>query len=68
MIDIQIMKKDRSTESGASLLRLMQSKSIKNLDLLVRESLQNSLDAAKERKPKTVVKVDFKTGSYKQKN
>ena len=35
------------TTSGSSLLRMMQNVSTPVLDLIVRESLQNSLDAAK---------------------
>ena len=33
------------TESGSSLLRLIQNQNIPVLDLLVREAFQNSLDA-----------------------
>lgn len=37
---------------------------MKKLDLLVRESIQNSLDAAKHRKSKTYVRLDVITGKY----
>ncbi len=63
-MDIQILTKERMSESGSSLLKLMQSQSIKTLDLLVRESIQNSLDASKDRKNKTRVNVDFITGEF----
>lgn len=38
---------DRMSESGSSLLRLIQNNNTPRLDLLVRESLQNCLDAGK---------------------
>lgn len=43
---IEIAPHGRMTESGSSLLRLIQNQDIPLLDLLVRESIQNSLDAA----------------------
>ena len=43
---IEIAEHGRMTESGSSLLRLIQNQDIPLLDLLVRESVQNSLDAA----------------------
>ena len=52
------------TQSGRSLLDLMQSHSINSLDLLVRESLQNSLDASKDRVNKSHVDVDFISGKF----
>ena len=64
MLDIQILTKERMSESGSSLLKLMQSQSINTLDLLVRESIQNSLDASKNRKSKTRVDVEFITGKF----
>ena len=50
------------SESGSSLLRLIQNNETPLLDLLVRESIQNSLDAAKG--GGTQVRIDFKTGSF----
>lgn len=61
-MEIEIAEHGRMTESGSSLLRLIQNNNIPLLDLLVRESVQNSLDAAKE-KAKSV-KVDFVTGKF----
>lgn len=43
---IEIAEHGRMTESGSSLLRLIQNQDIPLLDLLVRESIQNALDAA----------------------
>ena len=44
---IEVAEHGRMTESGSSLLRLIQNQDIPLLDLLVRESFQNSLDAAR---------------------
>ena len=61
-MEIEIAEHGRMTESGSSLLRLIQNNNIPLLDLLVRESVQNSLDAAKE-KAKSV-NVEFVTGKF----
>lgn len=42
---IEIAEHGRMSESGSSLLRLIQNQDIPLLDLIVRESIQNSLDA-----------------------
>ena len=60
---IEIAEHGRMTESGSSLLRLIQNQSIPLLDLFVREAVQNALDAALLRsKP---VKVDIRVGEFK---
>lgn len=46
-------------ESGAFLLRAMQNEDMPRLDLLVRESVQNALDAALDRQPGGEVRVAF---------
>ena len=46
-MDIQIAQISNMSQSGSSLLRSIQNNSTPILDLLVRESIQNSLDAAK---------------------
>lgn len=50
------------TQSGSSLLSMIQNTETPILDLFVRESVQNSLDAHKDGVP--FVKVDFLTGSF----
>ncbi|WP_436865598.1 hypothetical protein [Mammaliicoccus sciuri] len=55
--DVQSMSQD-----GDAILRSLQNKSLPVIDLLVRESLQNSLDATIEGKNET--KVDFKLGHF----
>ena len=51
---------DKMAESGSSLLRLIQNNDTNKLDLLVREALQNCLDAGN--KTSKAVNVDFITG------
>ncbi|MGP4106767.1 hypothetical protein [Virgibacillus sp. L01] len=47
-MEIEIAKMERMSERGSSLLRLIQNSHTPILDLLIRESVQNSLDAAKD--------------------
>ena len=63
---IEIAEHGRMTESGSSLLRLIQNQDIPLLDLLVRESVQNSLDAASN--TSTKVSVDIRVGEFKAKD
>lgn len=62
---IEIAEHGRMTESGSSLLRLIQNQDIPLLDLLVRESIQNSLDAASGKSKK--VNVDMQIGQFNAK-
>ena len=59
---IEIAEPGRMTQSGSSLLKLIQNNNMPVLDLLVRESIQNSLDAKNEKDP--YVTVDFFTGEF----
>lgn len=61
-MQIEIAKHERMSESGSSLLRLIQNTSTSRLDLLIRESLQNSLDAADGES--NYVGVNFKVGEF----
>ena len=63
---IEIAEHGRMTESGSSLLRLIQNQDIPLLDLLVRESVQNSLDAASN--DTTKVNVDIQVGEFRAKD
>ncbi|SFC00273.1 hypothetical protein SAMN04488102_102161 [Alkalibacterium subtropicum] len=56
--DVQSMSQD-----GDSILRSLQNKSMPMIDLLVRESLQNSLDATRKNEENTL--VNFSTGYFK---
>lgn len=59
---IEIAEHGRMSESGSSLLRLIQNQDMPLLDLLVRESVQNSLDAAA--KGKAFVNVDISIKNF----
>lgn len=61
---IEVAKHDRMSETGKSLLRLIQNNNMPILDLLVRESVQNSLDAALE--GEGFVQVDFNIRTFKK--
>lgn len=62
---IEIAEHGRMTESGRSLLRLIQNQEMPLLDLLVRETVQNSLDAVNPEKP--FVNVDFSVRQFNSK-
>lgn len=59
---IEIAEPGRMTQSGSSLLKLIQNNKTPVLDLLVRESIQNSLDAHKA--DAKSVTVEYLTGSF----
>lgn len=61
---IRLLKQGWMTTSGSSLLRMMQNVNTPALDLIVRESLQNSLDAAKSKRIGDKVKVAFTYGDF----
>lgn len=61
-MQIEIAEAGRMTQTGSSLLRLIQNNNMPILDLLVRESIQNSLDARKE--DSKYVEVDYLTGRF----
>lgn len=61
-LSIEIAKHERMASSGSSLLRSFQNESLPTLDLIVRESIQNSLDAA--RSDANYVGVDFSIGEF----
>ena len=59
---IEIAEPGRMTQTGSSLKKLIQNNNMPKLDLLVRESIQNSLDARKGNSK--FVEVDFMTGTF----
>lgn len=63
---IEIAKEERMSESGSSLLRLIQNNGTPTLDLFVRESFQNSLDAGnnKDADNSESVDIDIHTGTF----
>ena len=72
MLQIEIGKVANMSQSGKSLKTLYQDKHTPILDLLVRESIQNSLDAGLNVHPRSsqypYVELDFITGSFCPKN
>ena len=61
---IEIAEPGRMTQTGSSLLKLIQNNNMPLLDLLVRESIQNSLDAKNEED--AYVTVNFLTGKFEK--
>lgn len=61
-MQIEIAEPGRMTQTGSSLRRLIQNNNMPVLDLLVRESIQNSLDARKL--DSKYVEVDYLTGKF----
>lgn len=61
-MQIEIAVPGRMTQTGSSLQRLIQNNNMPVLDLLVRESIQNSLDARK--RDSKYVEVNIITGSF----
>ncbi|KGP91256.1 hypothetical protein N780_08585 [Pontibacillus chungwhensis BH030062] len=59
---IEIAKHERMSESGSSLMRLIQNNELPTIDLLVRESIQNSSDAARDGVES--VKVDYNVKEF----
>ena len=62
---IEIAEQGRMIQTGSSLIKLIQNNTMPILDLLVRESLQNSLDARK--KNAKYVDVEYLTGVFNSK-
>ena len=61
-MDIELAEHSRMSESGSSLLRLIQNQDMPLLDLFIREAVQNALDAAK--KDTTKVNVELLVGTF----
>ena len=59
-MQIEIAEHERMSESGSSLLRLIQNNDTCRLDLLVRESLQNCLDAGDKTHESVIVEYDIR--------
>ncbi len=63
-MEIEIAHLERMSESGKSLLRLIQNNGTPTLDLLVRESIQNSLDASLKNDVYDNVEVRFDVAPF----
>ncbi|MGC6332423.1 hypothetical protein ACOBMW_03020 [Weissella cibaria] len=60
---LQMMLRERMGQDGKALLRSLQNESISLVDLLIRESFQNSLDATLSEVDETLIDVDVKNFS-----
>ncbi|GIP42371.1 hypothetical protein J45TS6_08300 [Paenibacillus sp. J45TS6] len=60
---VEVAKHTRMSERGSSLLRLIQNNDMPLLDLLVRESIQNSLDASVSHNNKPV-NISFRINEF----
>ncbi len=61
-MEIEIAEPGRMMQTGSSMRKLIQNNSMPVLDLLVRESIQNSLDARRD--DAEYVNVDFLKGKF----
>lgn len=62
-MDVEILSEARMSQTGTTLFGLMRNV-LRPLDLLVRESIQNSLDAVAVKEKNEKVTVDFITGDF----
>lgn len=67
-MDIEIPKLGRATPSGEALLKAIQNKRLPLLDLLVREVIQNSLDAQIDETTGQSVDVNFSVTEFESRN
>lgn len=61
---IELYSAQKLSQKGSSLKKLIQNNDMPVLDLLVRESIQNSLDAKDESSDSKFVRVDYNYGSF----
>ena len=61
-MEIDVLKRSRYGTTGSSARRVIQNNSIPTLDLIIRESVQNSMDAAVSEN--TPVSMRFMTGEF----
>ena len=61
---IELYHVEKGSVSGSKLHKMIQNRHTPLVDLLVRESIQNSLDAADPSSPSKFVTVEFHTGAF----
>lgn len=61
---IETLQLERMGMTGSSILKALQNQSMSTIDLLIRESLQNSLDAYDKKNLNKYVEVRFNTGQF----
>ncbi len=64
---IELYSAQKLSLKGSDLQKMIQNKDMPILDLLVRESIQNSLDAKDDASPSPFVSVDFNYGDFDKK-
>lgn len=65
---IEIPKNNRMSMTGKSIIDALQNRSMSTIDLLVRESIQNSLDAYINNSKYKKVVVSFNIGNFNSRN
>lgn len=63
MLDMEILKTDYGVSYGSVTLKSLQNDNVPELDLLVREAIQNSSDASLTQEGKSYA-VNFQTGKF----
>lgn len=63
-MDIELYKAEKLSQKGSSLRSMIMNNDMPILDLLVRESIQNSLDARDDSVSSRFVSVDFTIGDF----
>ena len=66
MLDREILKTDYAVSYGSVTLKSLQNDNVPELDLLVREAIQNSSDASLNETSSNMYAVNFLTGSFIQ--
>lgn len=61
---LEVYSAQKLSQKGSSLKKMIQNNDMPVLDLLVRESIQNSLDAKDDSSEAKFVRVDFNYGSF----
>lgn len=61
---IELYSAPKLSQSGSGLRKLIQNNDMPVLDLLVRESVQNSLDAKDDSSPFNYVRMEYRTGDF----
>lgn len=64
MLDREILKTDYAVSYGSVTLKSLQNDNVPELDLLVREAIQNSSDASLNETSSNMYAVNFLTGSF----
>lgn len=64
MLNIEILKQKKMQMSGSKILDSIQNKTMQNIDLFVREAVQNSIDAFDTRQKSSEINIDINYKSF----